>query len=88
MYIDNILDKFSLCDAKPGSSPLDPHHSLMLSQSPTTLSQYNNMHAVPYHEAIGLLMYAALGMHPDIVFVVGFLLQFMQNPGRLHWEAV
>jgi len=43
---------------------------------------------VPYREAIGSLMYAALGMWPDITFSVSFLLQFMQNPGRPHWEVV
>ena len=64
------------------------HHTLTLSQSPTTPHQYNNMQAVPYHKAIGSLMYTALGTHPNIVFAVSFLLQFMQNPGRLHWEAV
>jgi hypothetical protein len=33
-------------------------------------------------------MYAALGTRPDISFAVSFLAQFMQNPGRPHWEAV
>jgi hypothetical protein len=46
------------------------------------------MRGVPYREAIGSLMYAALGTRPDISFAVSFLSQFMQNPGRAHWEAV
>jgi hypothetical protein len=46
------------------------------------------MRNVPYREAIGSLMYAALGTCPDISFAVSFLMQFMQNPGRPHWEAV
>jgi len=33
-------------------------------------------------------MYAALGTCPNITFAVSFLSQFMQNPGRLHWEAI
>jgi len=43
---------------------------------------------MPYWEAIGSLMYAALGTRPDIMFTVMFLSQFMQNPGRPHWEEV
>ena len=33
-------------------------------------------------------MYAALGTRPDIMFAISFLSQFMQNPGRAHWEEV
>src|SRR5882672_2175112 len=87
-YIDKILEKFGLHDAKPLSSLLDPHHTLTLSQSPATLCQYDDMCMVPYREAIGSLMYVALGMWPNITFSVSFLLQFMQNPGRPHWEVV
>ena len=46
------------------------------------------MRGIPYREAIGSLMYAVLGTRPDISFAVLFLSQFMQNPGRPHWEAV
>ena len=33
-------------------------------------------------------MYAALGTRPDISFAVSSLAQFMQNPGRPHWEVL
>jgi len=33
-------------------------------------------------------MYMALGMCPDITFAIAFLSQFMQNPGRTHWDAI
>ena len=29
----------------------------------------------------------AVGTQPDIAFVVGQLAQFLENPGRMHWEA-
>jgi hypothetical protein len=32
-------------------------------------------------------MYAATSMQLDITFAVSILSQFMQNPGRVHWEA-
>ncbi|TFY74078.1 hypothetical protein EWM64_g9933 [Hericium alpestre] len=45
------------------------------------------MQNVPYREAVGSLMYAALGTWPDIAYAVTTLSQFMHNPGRTHWEA-
>ena len=87
-YIERILERFSLQDANPLTTPLDPHHKLSLSQSPSTPRQHDNMRNVPYREAIGSLMYAALGTCPDISFAVSFLAQFMQNLGRAHWEVV
>ena len=38
--------------------------------------------------AVGALMYLAVGTHPDIAFAVGKLAQFNSNPGRGHWQAV
>ena len=46
------------------------------------------MKLVPYHEAVGSLMYAAMGMRPDITFVMSMVAQFLENPGWIHWEAV
>jgi hypothetical protein len=46
------------------------------------------MRGIPYHEAIGSLMYASLGTHPDITFAVQTVSRFTTNPGLPHWEAV
>ena len=46
------------------------------------------MKNVPYREAIGSLMYAAMGTRPDIVFATATVAQFSDNPGWAHWEAV
>lgn len=74
-------------DAKPLITPMDPGSVLSITQSPSTPRQFNDMKNVPFQEAIGSLMYAALGTRPDIAFAVTTLSQFMQNPGRSHWEA-
>jgi len=75
-------------DAKTLSTPLDPNTKLSIAQCPATQNEIDAMRDVPYREAIGSLMYAALGSRPDIMFSVSFLSQFMQNPGRPHWDAV
>jgi len=33
-------------------------------------------------------MYAAIGTRPDITYAVTALSQYLQNPGRAHWEQV
>jgi hypothetical protein len=43
---------------------------------------------VPYHEAVGSLMYASLGTQPDILFAVQTVSCFSTKPGPAHWEAV
>jgi Reverse transcriptase (RNA-dependent DNA polymerase) len=87
-YIVKILERFNLQNASLLSTPLNPHHKLTLAQCPDTPRHYEAMRGVLYREAIGLLMYTALGTWPDIMFAVSFLSQFMQNPGRPHWEEV
>ena len=46
------------------------------------------MRNIPYHEAIGSLMYASLGTRPDITFAVQTVSRFNVNPGMEHWDAV
>ena len=46
------------------------------------------MKKVPYCEAIGSLMYAAVATRPDISHSVSTLSRFLDNPSMTHWEAV
>ena len=46
------------------------------------------MKNVLYREAVGSLMYAAMGTRPDIAFATSTVAQFCDNPGWVHWEAV
>ena len=57
------------------------------SDSPSDVSEASFMANVPYQEAIGSLMYAAIATHPDIAFAVSYLSQFLKNPGCTHWDA-
>ena len=47
-----------------------------------------DMARVPYHEAIGSLIYCTVAIHPNIAFPTLLLAQYMENLGRVHWEAV
>ena len=46
------------------------------------------MQNIPYHEAVGTLMYTSLGTRPDITYAVQTVSHFSKNPGYTHWEAV
>ncbi|KAG9225295.1 hypothetical protein CCMSSC00406_0009851 [Pleurotus cornucopiae] len=87
-YIDSILARHNFLDSKPSSIPMIPDKLLSRSQSPTSVTDIARMKNVPYCEAIGALMYVAMGTRPDIAFAVSTLAQFSDNPGWAHWEAV
>ena len=84
-YIQKILERFNLQDAKTYASPLDPNIKLTKDHSPTSETEKENMKKIPYRQAIGSLMWTAVATQPDVVFAVS---QFLENPGQPHWNAV
>jgi hypothetical protein len=60
-YIDSIITRFNFEDLKPSLIAMDPAAPLLKSQSPTTLADIAKMANIPYPEAVGSLMYAAMG---------------------------
>jgi hypothetical protein len=87
-YIESILERYALTSARAYAMPMVPRVLYSRDQSPSTPQEADRMRNVPYREAIGSLMYASLMTRPDITFGVVTLLQFLDNPGDAHWEAV
>ncbi|CAA7268571.1 unnamed protein product [Cyclocybe aegerita] len=87
-YIDSIIRRYNLQDLKPLSIPMDPNVRLSSAQSPSTTVEIAKMANIPYHEAVGSLMYASLGTRPDITFAVQTISRYASKPGPEHWEAV
>ena len=87
-YIEAIITKYNFNDLKPLAIPIDPSIPLSKTQSPSKLEDIARMKNVPYREAVGSLMYAAMGTRPDIAFATSTVAQFCDNPGWIHWEAV
>ena len=83
-YIETILDRFSLSDAKPYTTPIVPGATYSRLDSPSDATEVAYMAKVPYREAIGSLMYASVATRPDITFAISYLSQFLENPGRVH----
>ena len=87
-YLDSIIHRLNFDNLKPVSSPMEPNVRLSTSQSPSTGAGYAAMQHILYQEAVGSLMYTALGTRPDISYTVTNVLRFSSNPGTPHWDTV
>ena len=87
-YIEKVLERFNMNNAKVVSSPLATHFKLSTKQSPSTDEEKEDMERIPYASAVGSLMYAMVCTRPDIAHAVGVVSRFLSNPGREHWNAV
>jgi len=65
--------------------PLHKNDILLKLQCPTTDKEKGDMKRLSYLIAVGLLMYVAMGLRPDIMYSVAHLSQFCSNPGYEHW---
>jgi hypothetical protein len=87
VFIDTILARLNLTNARPLSTPMEPGTILVNEQSPTTKEKIEDMRDVPYLEGLGSLMYVCQGMRFDISLPVSLCSRFMHNSGHVHWEA-
>ena len=87
-YIERMVEKFRLTNAKRVSTPMDPGITFSKDQSPSTPTQEFRMRDVPYVQAIGSVLWPVVISRPDAAFAIGVLSQFIQNPGQAHWEGV
>ncbi|PHT54304.1 hypothetical protein CQW23_08766 [Capsicum baccatum] len=70
-YVENVLDRFRVNDAKPRTTPLANHIKLSKKHSPKTAQEREHMALVSYASAVGSLMYAMTCNRPDIAHAVG-----------------
>jgi hypothetical protein len=87
-YIESILARFSLTDAKVHATPMVPAVTYSKDNSLKNQVEVACMRKVPYREAIGSLIYATIAKRPDITFAISILSQFLDNLGEAHWEGV
>ena len=58
IYIDKVLNRFSMQDSKRGFLPMCHGISLSKTQCPTMQDERDHMSKIPYASAIGSIMYA------------------------------
>ena len=87
-YIEKVLERFGMKNAKPVSTPFAAHFKLSTSLSPKSDNEKRYMARVPYSSAVGSMMYAMVCTRPDISHVVSVVSRYMACPGKSHWNAV
>lgn len=87
-YIDKIVNKFSLQDAKPVTVPIAHHFKLSKAHSPKTEEDKKHMQNIPYSNAVGSLMYGMTCSRLDLAFAMSTVSRYMCDPGKPHWEVV
>ena len=88
-YIDRILLRHGMQDARPSLTPLDPNgHHKSLTDKETSAPDTEPVNLELYQSAVGSLMYAMLGTRPDLAYAIGLVSQFNHSPQAEHWIAV
>ena len=70
-YIEKLLKRFNMHNAKPVSTPFASHFKLSKEMFPKTQEDMDYMSKVPYASTVGSLMYAMVYTSPDIAHAVG-----------------
>ncbi|BBN67512.1 transposable element gene, partial [Prunus dulcis] len=87
-YIQKVLEKFNMQEAKVVSTPLAAHFNLSGQQCPKSEEEQQVMEKVPYANVVGCLMYAMVCTRPNIAQAISVVSRYMGNPGKQHWDAV
>jgi len=83
-YVKRMLEKFNMLEANGSATPLEVGHSLNRHET-LACEPLDN---VPYREAVGSLLYCAMGTRPDIAYALSVLSKYCREPRQQHWQAV
>lgn len=87
-YLKKVIDKFGMMDCKESPVPAEANSGLSGKMSPGNQVEQDEMSTVPYRQAVGSLMFAAVVSRPDIAHAVANVSRFLDKPGKEHWSAV
>ena len=83
-YLENVLERFSMGDAKLVMTPLASHFKLTAKQCPTSDVEKEQMQNLSYASAVGFVMYAMVCTRPDLAYAVSVVSRYRTNPGKDH----
>ena len=87
-YIDKVLKRFNMEEAKKGFLPMSHGINLGKTQCPSTTDERDRMSKIPYASAIGSIMYAMICTRPDVSYALSVTSRYQADPGESHWTAV
>jgi len=82
-YVNMILEKFQMLDAKPASIPI-PHGVKLIKLDK---QEESTIDGKIYQSKVGSLMYAMLCTRPDLAYTVSQISQFNNHPSEEHDAA-
>lgn len=80
-YIENLINKFNMSEAKGCSTPVDVNVQLRKNYQETVIN-------FPYREAVGALLFLSSVSRPDIAYAVNLVSRYVSNPAAIHVNAV
>ena len=83
-YIEKVLERFGMKNAKPVSTTFAAHFRLSSSLSPKSFNEKRYMARVPYSSAVGSMMYVMVCTRPDISHAVSVVSRYMACFGKSH----
>jgi transposase InsO family protein len=83
-YILKVLEQFGMSDCRPRYTPMEEGLKLSLGADETGEPIDQSL----YRQAVGCLLYIALGSRPDIAYAATTLGRYSSNPDQTHWTAV
>jgi hypothetical protein len=88
-YVDDLLKRFGMSDAKPISSPFDPSQYLSYDDASDRMDMRKETREQVrhYQTIVGALLYLSGNTRPDIAFAVNQAARFMSCPGPSHTYA-
>src|SRR4051812_28929760 len=87
-YLDKILKKFKMDQAKKGFLPVLQGVKLSTAHCPTMAEDREKMSVIPYASAIGSIMYAMLCTRPDVNLAISLVGRYQSDRGAEHWTTV
>jgi hypothetical protein len=87
-YIDKVLKRFNMVEAKKGFLPMSHGIHLSKTQCPSTTDERERMSRIPYASSIGSIMYAMICTRPDISYAHSVTSRYQSDPSEGHWTAV
>lgn len=79
-YVDMILKRYNMSNAKPKSTPLDPNMRLV--------KALRSVSSFPFQECLGSIMYLQCMTRPDLAYPVSVLSSFVNEPSDQCIEAI
>ncbi|KAF1323990.1 Integrase catalytic core protein, partial [Globisporangium splendens] len=87
-YAKTVLNRFNHLETHSVSTPVEKGTILTKDMCPQTQDEKASMDNIPYREAVGSFMYLMMSTRPDLAYFLREVSQFVDNPGKEHWNAV